>query len=131
MQKTTGGNFCRYQLSSKQRKTLVFSQVTWPHGSFETSPGAQPARRKLMGAGGGRYSWEFLLVWGGGGGCRLVLQNLTLFFRPKKIIFHTLFQSRSLRNYVIREETSRHRVYGKREISLASARLSDSIVRTY
>ena len=129
MQKTTGGNFCRYQLSSKQSKTLVFSQVTWPHGSFETSPGAQPARRKLMGAGGGRYYWEFWLVGAGGGGCRLVLQILTLFFRPKNFIFHTRFQSRSLRNYVTRER--KRRVYGKREISLASARLSDSIVRTY
>ena len=81
-----------------------------------------------MGAGGGRYYWEFWLV-GAGGGCRLVLQILTLFFRPKNFIFHTRFQSRSLRNYVTRER--KRRVYGKREISLASARLSDSIVRTY
>ena len=128
MQKTTGGNFCRYQLSSKQSKTLVFSQVTWPHGSFETSPGAQPARRKLMGAGGGRYSWEFWLVRGGG--VPPGSPNPDTIFQTQKIYFHTRFQSRSLRNYVTRDER-KHRVYGKREISLASARLSDSIVRTY
>ena len=130
MQKTTGGNFCRYQLSSKQSKTLVFSQVTWPHGSFETSPGAQPARRKLMGAGGGRYSWEFWLVRGGGGGPPGSPNPDPIFQTKTNFIFHTRFQSRSLRNYVTRDER-KHRVYGKREISLASARLSDSIVRTY
>ena len=109
MQKTTGGNFSRYQLSSKQSKTLVFSQVTWPHGSFETSPGAQPARRKLMGAGGGRYYWEFWLV-GAGGGVPPGSPNPDTIFQTKKLYFsHPFSEQVSKKLCHKREETSRLR----------------------
>ena len=40
------------------------------------------------GAGGGGYSWEFLV-----GVCRPVLQ-----IRPKNVIFHTRFQTRPLKS---------------------------------
>ena len=64
MQKTTGGNFCRYQLSSKQSKTLVFSQVTWPHGSFELLRGPSRPDQNPWGRGEG----VLMGILGGGGG---------------------------------------------------------------
>ena len=72
-------------ITEMNHPTLYSKRWLWWH-DLHTAP--DPRRRG--------YYWEFLV-----GVCRPVLQILSLNFRPKNVIFHTCFQTRSLKSIPI------------------------------
>ena len=66
MQKTTGGNFCRYQLKAKQDARFQPSNLaSWEFRNFS---GGSASQTKTHGSGGREVLLGILVGEGGGGG---------------------------------------------------------------